>query len=105
MSKRAEEKCKDSLQVHETCKENTNSLTSLEEAAWEYAYSWRKEGNKEVRELFPKAAYRAFIAGVTGIKRGEMVLLSHLPMGGQAKTILTKEGSRGCDNYIIRQDV
>ena len=35
----------------------------VEEAAKEYAYSWRKEGNKEVRELFPKAAYRAFIAG------------------------------------------
>ena len=35
----------------------------LEEAAWGYAYSWRKEGNKEVRELFPKAAYRSFIAG------------------------------------------
>ena len=28
-----EETCKDSLQVHETCKENTDSFTSLEEAA------------------------------------------------------------------------
>ena len=46
----------------EKCKENTDSFTNLEEAAEEYAYSWRKEGNKEVRELFPKAAYRAFIA-------------------------------------------
>ena len=46
----------------ETCKENPDSFTSLEEAAEEYAYSWRKEGNKVVRELFPKAAYRAFIA-------------------------------------------
>lgn len=38
-------------------------MTRAEEAAKEYAYSWRKEGNKEVRELFPTTACRAFIAG------------------------------------------
>lgn len=42
---------------------------SMEEAAEEYAHSWRKEGNKEVRELFPKTAYRAFIAGAEWQKK------------------------------------
>ena len=48
-----DEICKDSLQVPETCKENTDSFTSLEEAAEKYAYG----------EMMSGLAERAFIAG------------------------------------------
>lgn len=51
---------KNSLPEESSCLKESDDL---EKAAEEYACSWREEGNKGVRELFPKPAYRAFIAG------------------------------------------
>lgn len=72
MSKRVEETCKDSLQVKEICKENTDSFTDepkdLEEAADEYS---EKHGfrvpydgsNNFYDEVDVKASKEGFIAG------------------------------------------
>lgn len=60
-----EETCKDSLQVTETCKENPDSFTSLEEAAEKYR---RDTCNKACKQGFlgnyPSPSIKsAFIAG------------------------------------------
>ena len=61
-----EETCKDSLQVPETCKENPDSFTSLEEAARLYAIPhYMRDVDVNYLEEYPydKIAERAFIAG------------------------------------------
>lgn len=53
--------CKDSLQVHETCEENTDSLTSLEEAAND---SWALYEYRDTPQGLYSSCYRdGFIAG------------------------------------------
>lgn len=53
----SKETYKDSLQVHETCKENTDSFTSLEEAAEEYAIPFNDT------TYGCEYSYKGFIAG------------------------------------------
>lgn len=60
-----EEACKDSLQAPETCKENTDSFTSLEEVAEEYATMHLR--NNE----FPTAD-SAFIAGANWMRKKDV---------------------------------
>lgn len=59
-----EETCKDSLQVHETCKENTDSFTSLDEAADEYA--------SDSNGFIDMTAYNAFIAGAKWMRKKDV---------------------------------
>ena len=57
----SEETCKDSLQVQETCKENQDSFTSLEEAAED---SWVLYEYRETPQGLYSSCYRdGFIAG------------------------------------------
>lgn len=53
----SKETYKDSLQVHEICKENTDSFTSLEEAAEEYAIPFNDT------TYSCEYSYKGFIAG------------------------------------------
>lgn len=61
-----EETCKDSLQVQETCKENTYSFTSLDEAAEKYS-------NKYCSDWAYRLEYEdAFIAGAEWMRKKDV---------------------------------
>lgn len=76
-----EETCKDSLQVHETCKENTDSFTSLEEAAQEYAIPFNDT------TYGCEYSYKGFIAGAKWQAK-QLLKSSPLP----EDTVLFKKG-------------
>lgn len=60
--------CKDSLQVPESCKENQDSFTSLEEAA----VRWEPKYGLQVSELIIRDIRDAFIAGAE-LQKGQMM--------------------------------
>ena len=63
---------KDSLQVPETCKENQDSFTSLEEAAEEYAYKGIPEGMKVELKPIADEIIKNFIAGASWMREQMM---------------------------------